>query len=212
MVDKKSPVKRLSVAKSTRAPRSKKLNLDKLITSIKNISTRYKKNGKMSGGTDIIGNVNWGLAVNNATDDYNNVLSEIKKFFRTKSDILGTQTPFHKACLEIDKIKNSTDDVKTNLLESIKKFTGNNDDCLSKYIENIDKYANLSMIKEEEVKIKIFTDLTTDGYDSTKPPVFTSYPTRTSFENKTLAYLSIFYIANTLAKIYKIFVLYNSRP
>ena len=191
MVDKKSPVKRLSVAKSTRAPRSKKLNLDKLITSIKNISTRYKKNGKMTGGIDITGIEIWSLAENNASKDYNDVLSEIKKFFRTKSDILRTQTPFHKACLEIDRIKDDIDNVnKTNLLESIKKFTGNNDDCLSKYIVNT-IYPNLSTMKDEEEKIKIFANI--DGYDSTNPPVFTSYPTRTAFENKTLAYLSIFY-------------------
>jgi hypothetical protein len=206
MVDKKSPVKRLSVAKSTRAPRSKKLNLDKLITSIKNISTRYKKNGKMSGGA-----YNWGTMEGNS--DFSNVRTEIEKFFRNKSDFLGKETPFFKACKEIESIKGD-DTKKQNLLDSIKKFTGNNNDSLSSYLNTFGPTQPiLSKIDRVEDKMKFFTDSNNffGQPDGTIPPVYINAPDRSNEENKTIAYLSIFHIANTLAKIYKLLQVYNQK-
>ena len=113
MVGKKAPVKRLTVAKSASAPRSKKLNLDKLIKSIKNISTRYNKNGKMTGGDP-------DPVIEKAMKDIENFfhinISKIGQFVRGKEKTILT-----KILTDIDVIAKDNDKKQT-LLDDIKSI------------------------------------------------------------------------------------------
>jgi len=220
MVDKKSPVKRLSVAKSTRAPRSKKLNLDKLITSIKNISTRYKKNGKMSGGAP-------------APDQIIKALQEITSFFMNQNPttLLGARgggdTALTKVLNEINTIRKN-DNEKKKLSDNIKSFLAAAEensseatvdssvkstlpDSLTYIINDLSDSDFKDLISGTQPSINsrltyFQAPLGTLNLFSSKfiPPVFNVdfKPTKTPEMKKALAYISIFQIAHTLATIY----------
>jgi hypothetical protein len=202
MVDKKSPVMRQTVAKSTRAPRSKKLNLDKLLTSIKNISTRYKRNGKMTGG-DI--------------DGFKNVKTEIEKFFMTTT-ALNSNTAFQNMLDDILKIKSKgiePDSEFTKLVEKINTlitpqinneqpttaiahlFSINNNDI--EYVLNVpDKKQRATRIAN---RIAFF-----NSYQVF--PILNPSPATDTFKKdlllkKALSYISLLQIATTLAIIHK---------
>jgi hypothetical protein len=221
MVDKKSPVKRLSVAKSTRAPRSKKLNLDKLITSIKNISTRYKKNGKMTGG---------------ASDPIvDKALAEIISFFMDKNPttLLGARgggdTALTKVLKEISKIRDN-DGEKKKLSDNIKSILvaaeeNSSDATVDSSVKSTLPDSLTYIINDlNESDFKNFMSDTNNGFKSRLeyfkaplsttlsilfsrkfiPPVFNVNfePTKTPEMKKALAYISIFQIAHTLATIH----------
>jgi hypothetical protein len=201
MVDKKSPVMRQTVAKSTRAPRSKKLNLDKLLTSIKNISTRYKRNGKMTGG-DI--------------DGFKNVKTEIEKFFMTTT-ALNSNTAFQNMLDDIIKIKKKgtePDSEYTKLVEKINTlitplinneqpttaiaylFSINNND-----IENV---LNIPDKKQRATRIinRISYFRSFDIVPVLNPPLTDDTFKKDPLLNKALSYISLMQIATTLAHIH----------
>jgi hypothetical protein len=211
MVDKKSPVKRLSVAKSTRAPRIKKLNLDKLITSIKKISTRYKKNGKMTGG---------------APDPIDKAMDEIKAFFMDKNPTAylgargGGETALTKVLKEISIIR-GIGDKKQDLSDNIKSILEVGSpptlpDSLTYIINNIEETdfnALTSGTKDTIItkRMEYFQQIQTgDKYDGKfAPPKFNNSVAlsalgKTSEIKKAVAYISIFQIAHTLATIYNV--------
>jgi hypothetical protein len=184
MVDKKSPVKRLSVAKSTRAPRSKKLNLDKLLTSIKNISTRYKRNGKMTGGEK--------------DPKIDAAISLIDKFFNKNNAIIsGSDTPLYKTFEQIDKIK-SDPKKKEALLESIQKLTGGNNDSLSEYISDNEKIYGIKKKDLERLNYFVVRNNTTE---KGPPSITNTSVAKTDDLSKALAYIQIFKLAHILAGI-----------
>jgi hypothetical protein len=226
MVDKKSPVKRQTVAKSTRAPRSKKLNLDKLITSIKNISTRYKKNGKMSGGAG-------------APDQIVKALEEIVSFFMDKNPttLLGARgggdTTLTKVLKEINKIRIDKDE-KKKLSDNIKSFLATAEensseatvdssvkstlpDSLTYIINDLSDSDFTDLISGTKTSIQsrleYFKALSALNRFSSKfiLPVFNVnfQPTKTPEMKKALAYISIFQIAHTLATIHYVLTKMN---
>lgn len=190
MVGKKAPVKRLTVAKSASAPRSKKLNLDKLLISIKKISTRYNKNGKMTGG-NIAG--------------FENVKTGIENFFMTSSFKINTAL---QNMLE-DILKMKDEKKKQEFLEKINNLIKT--PIIAKdtttaignllYSEVINTELNIAEMK---VRIKNRIDffykmrnsphILKDNYD-----LFKDDP----HSKKALSYISITQIATTLAIIYK---------
>jgi hypothetical protein len=193
MVDKKSPVKRLSVAKSTRAPRSKKLNLDKLITSIKNISTRYKRNGKMSGGE---------------IEGFKNVKTEIEKFFMTTT-ALKFNTAIQNMLDDIKKIKDVPSSLEkfeisltTLLIDPINKDTGKSaiEQLLHKDY-SIGDQLNMSDKKERiKKRIEFF-------YHASKQSTLISPTADINIKDdpllkKALSYIALTQIATTLAIIH----------
>jgi hypothetical protein len=195
MVDKKSPVMRQTVAKSTRAPQSKKLNLDKLLTSIKNISTRYKRNGKMTGG--------------DKDPNIEAAIKEIVKFFnKNNASILGSDTPLYKTFEQIDKIKDEPKK-KDALLASIKELTGKNNDSLSEYINDNDNDKKLGIKKKDEARLNYFVV-------NNAPPSITNTSAAKKSDlsksdlSKALAYIQIFKLAHILAGIKTELVQYNN--
>jgi hypothetical protein len=231
MVGKKTPIKRLTVAKptnkTTSASRSKKLNLDKLLISIKNISTRYKRNGKMTGGEP--------------DPSIKKVQLEIEKFFMKNTfnmvGIKNGETILTKLINELEVIKKDNN-IKSAILKSIKDITTVDHTNISKSQYNINTLIYLLLspnLKNLEVPFhNDFTNSNNETYvyniidEDTKKPhdlaktridLFnngadyapkiikvgnTNYPTTLKPEDKkVLAYISILQIAHTLAKIYK---------
>jgi hypothetical protein len=200
MVDKKSPVKRQTVAKSTRAPRSKKLNLDKLITSIKNISTRYKRNGKMSGGN---------------IKGFENVKTEIEKFFMTTTALNYSNTSFQNMLEDIIKIKgnNTSKDellAKINTLITTPIDIDNPETAIGILLSA--PYDIPSMLNSPIKKDRIGKRITFFYTYSNNPPVLIM-PVQNIFKDSTtnisdpllkkaLSYISLVQIATTLAIIY----------
>lgn len=192
MVGKKAPVKRLTVAKSASAPRSKKLNLDKLLISIKKISTRYNKNGKMTGG-----------APNPVIEK---AMNEIKKFFnKNNAKIAGSDTSLYKTLVDIDKIILDTNETKKNdLLETIKDLTGNDTNSLSKYIQEAKNLSHKD--KTADDRIGFFTI----AYETELLNITKGTTTQESKISQALAYIYIFKLASTLTNMYNELNRYNS--
>jgi hypothetical protein len=198
MVDKKSPVKRQTVAKSTRAPRSKKLNLDKLITSIKNISTRYKKNGKMSGGE---------------IEGFKDVKKKIEEFFMTTT-ALNYNTSFQNMLEDIEKIKlNLKNDellVKINTLITTPIVIDANTTAIGNLLSKL--YNVNSELNSPNKKDRIGKRITFFFNYSKNPPVLKEHvenifkDSTTNIPDpllkKALSYISLVQIATTLAIIY----------
>jgi hypothetical protein len=199
MVDKKSPVKRQTVAKSTRAPRSKKLNLDKLITSIKNISTRYKKNGKMSGGN---------------IEGFKDVKKKIEEFFMTTT-ASNYNTSIQNMLEDIEKIK-SIDTSKDELLDKINTLITTPIDInkpitaigilLSTHLD-IPAVLNSPNKKDRIDKRIAFFYTNSNNLSVLKKPIKNTFTDPTTNKTdpllkKALSYIALTQIATTLAIIY----------
>lgn len=192
MVGKKAPVKRLTVAKSASAPRSKKLNLDKLLISIKKISTRYNKNGKMTGG-EIAG--------------FEKVKTGIENFFMTSS--FKINTALQNMLEDILKIKKDGATKIQAFLEKINPLINTpitaSDETTAigalLYSDVINNDLNIPELKERiKKRINFF-------YSMRKSPHILkdnyNFLKEDHLSKKALSYISITQIATTLAIIYK---------